>query len=147
MYFFVPLYFDYILLKEKCTKDIYVYFTWCWFLFMNITSLLCILLSSCQVHARLSRFLCDISCNTVALPYFTFWYLPGRATIPQDLYPCFSADIHSTLFTSHFIIMFPVWMQNWPILCKISLSLHCTTRFTVARIKLFLITQRKVCVR
>ena len=49
----------------------------------------------------------DCRCSYVALPYFRFWYLPGKATIfgrisavtqkHFDALPCFSRDIHSTL--------------------------------------------------
>ena len=81
------------------------------------------------------------SCNNVALPYFTFWWLQFRriSTVAQkyfDALPCFSHDIFATLsrnckYTSHLILLFLGWMKYRPILSKtpLSVKLHCHVHY------------------
>ena len=63
---------------------------------------------SLNIHLSVNpmQSLLETSCNNEALPYFTFWHLPGRAQYHRistvalnhfDALPCFSHDIHPTL--------------------------------------------------
>ena len=98
----------------------------------------------------------DCRCSYVALPYFRFWYLPGKATIfgrisavTQKYFnalPCFSRDIYSTLSMkcTYFSFYHYVLCLNAKLINSMQNITLCL--FTITRLKVLLITERWVFV-
>ena len=86
------------------------------------------------IPRKFSLRLRNISCNNVALPYFTFWYLPGEDYKSLGSLLWRKNILMHSLFECNIDKLY----ANHPFLS------NCTAMFTIARLEVLLITQKKV---